>query len=151
MARAMPAREIVLDGQAIALRPDGTPHPFQVTMRRFGRKLDVDRLQGDLPITPFFFDALYVDGDPLVDEPLTRRVHVLSEQVAPENLVPRIITASPEEAAAFAERAFEAGHEGLMAKDLAATYTAGRSATSTLAHATPTAAVSSCWARHSRG
>ena len=25
--------------------PDGTPHPFQVTMRRFGRKLDVDALQ----------------------------------------------------------------------------------------------------------
>ena len=43
----MPARELVLDGEAIALRPDGTPQPFQVTMRRFGRKLDVDALQAD--------------------------------------------------------------------------------------------------------
>ena len=63
VARAIPAREIVLDGEAIAMREDGTPHPFQITMRRFGRRLDVDRLRQDLPITPFFFDALYLDGE----------------------------------------------------------------------------------------
>ncbi len=71
VARAMPAREIVLDGEAIALRPDGTPQPFQITMRRFGRKLDVDRLRATLPITPYFFDALFLDGAALIDEPLT--------------------------------------------------------------------------------
>jgi DNA ligase 1 len=125
-ARAMPAREIVLDGEAIALRPDGTPQPFQITMRRFGRRLEVDRLRTELPITPFFFDVLYVDGAPLVDEPLTRRVEVLSEQVAPAYAVPRIVTASPEEAAAFADRAFAAGHEGVMAKAIGAGYAAGR-------------------------
>jgi DNA ligase-1 len=125
-ARAMPARELVLDGEAIALKPDGTPHPFQITMRRFGRKLEVDQLRGDLPITPYFFDALYIDGNPLVDEPLTRRIDVLGEQAAAANLVPRIVTASPEEAEAFAARAFAAGHEGLMAKDIGATYAAGR-------------------------
>ena len=92
VARAMPAREIVLDGEAIALRPDGSPHPFQVTMRRFGRKLDVESLRNELPITPMFFDALYLDGDPLVDEPLTRRVALLGEQVTPANLVPRLLT-----------------------------------------------------------
>jgi DNA ligase-1 len=125
-ARAMPARGIVLDGEAIALRPDLTPYPFQITMRRFGRKLDVDRLRVDVPITPFFFDALYLDGDSLVDEPLTRRIGVLGEQAAPENLVPRIVTASTEAAAEFADRAIAAGHEGLMAKAIDATYAAGR-------------------------
>ena len=60
--------------------------PFQDTMRRFGRKLDVDRLKETLPITPMFFDALYLDGDALVDEPLTRRGALLAEQVAPPNL-----------------------------------------------------------------
>src|SRR6185436_12269459 len=85
VARAMPAREIVLDGEAIALRPDGTPQPFQVTMRRFGRKLDVESLKTTLPITPFFFDALYLDGAPLVDEPLARRVEVLGAQLLPAN------------------------------------------------------------------
>ena len=125
-ARAMPAREIVLDGEAIALRADLSPHPFQVTMRRFGRKLDVEALRQELPITPMFFDALYLDGDPLVDEPLTRRVALLGEQVAAPNLVPRIFTASADEAAAFAARALESGHEGVMAKAPAGVYAAGR-------------------------
>jgi DNA ligase-1 len=125
-ARAMPAREIVLDGEAIALRPGGTPHPFQVTMRRFGRKLDVERLREELPITPMFFDALYLDGDPLVDEPLSRRVTVLGGQVAAPNLVPRLVTASADEAAAFAARARAAGHEGVMAKAPSGLYAAGR-------------------------
>jgi len=125
-ARAIPAREIVLDGEAIALRPDLTPHPFQVTMRRFGRKLEVERLRAELPITPMFFDALYLDGDPLVDEPLSRRVALLTEQVAAANLVPRIVTASAEEAAAFASQALDRGHEGVMAKSPAGLYSAGR-------------------------
>jgi len=126
VARAMPAREIVLDGEAIALRPDGSPHPFQITMRRFGRKLDVEKLRSELPITPMFFDALYLDGDPLVDEPLTRRVALLGEQVAPANRVPRLLTASPDAAAAFAARALATGHEGVVAKAVDGLYAAGR-------------------------
>lgn len=124
--RQMPAHEIVLDGEAIALRPDGTPQPFQITMRRFGRKLDVARLQHELPITPMFFDALYLDGDPLIDEPLMRRVAVLGEQAAPEHLVPRLLTADADAAAAFAARALATGHEGVMAKAVGGLYAAGR-------------------------
>ena len=115
VVRAMPARALVLDGEAIALRPDGTPLPFQETMRRFGRKLDIDRLTASLPITPVFFDALYLDGDPLIDEPLSRRVTWLAEQGASANLVPRLPTSDPDAAAAFAGRALAAGHEGVMA------------------------------------
>jgi DNA ligase-1 len=122
----MPARDIVLDGEAIALRPDGTPHPFQITMRRFGRTLEVDALSAELPITPVFFDALFLDGDPLVDEPLSRRVALVDGQLAAANRVPRIVTASPEEAAAFAARAIASGHEGVMAKALDGVYAAGR-------------------------
>jgi len=135
VVRAMPAESIVLDGEAIALRPDGSPLPFQITMRRFGRKLDVDRLKTQLPITPLFFDALYLDGSSLVDEPLSRRFATLMEQARgrdPEGggpritLVPRIVTASADEAAAFAARALASGHEGVMAKALDAGYAAGR-------------------------
>jgi DNA ligase-1 len=125
-ARAMPGRELVLDGEAIALRPDGTPHPFQITMRRFGRKLDVGTLQHELPITPMFFDALYLDGDPLVDEPLARRAALLAEQVAAPNLVPRMLTSDAEAAAAFAAQAVAAGHEGVMVKAVDGLYAAGR-------------------------
>ena len=125
-ARAMPARAIVLDGEVIAMRGDGFPQPFQITMRRFGRKLDVDRLTRELPLTPFFFDALYLDGEPLVDEPLTRRIDVLRSFVVPANVVPRLITASASAAAAFAAQALAAGHEGTMAKAVGGRYAAGR-------------------------
>jgi len=124
--RTLPVREIVLDGEAIALRPDRSPQPFQVTMRRFGRKLDVDAMRRSLPMTPFFFDALYVDGSPIVDEPLTRRTAALADIVSAVHRVPRIVTASPDEAAVFASQALETGHEGVMAKALDAGYAAGR-------------------------
>jgi DNA ligase 1 len=126
VVRAMPARELVLDGEAIVLRPDGTPQPFQITMRRFGRKLDVDHLKEALPISPFFFDALYVDGEALVDEPLIRRIEVVNRIVVPSNLVPRIVTSSASDAAEFAARARASGHEGVMAKAVDAAYAAGR-------------------------
>ncbi len=126
VARALPARSIVVDGEVIALRPDGTPHAFQVTMRRFGRKQDVDALKAELPVTPVFFDALFLDGDSLVDEPLSRRVSVLASQATEGNRVPRIVTADPAAAAAFAARAIAAGHEGVMAKAVDGVYAAGR-------------------------
>jgi DNA ligase-1 len=126
IARALPAREIILDGEAIALRPDGRPQPFQITMRRFGRKLDVATLRQELPITPAFFDALYLDGQPLVDEPHGRRIALLGEQVSARWLVPRIVTPRPDEAAAFLERSIETGHEGVMAKAVGGAYAAGR-------------------------
>jgi len=126
VARAMPARDLVLDGEAIVLRSDGSPQPFQVTMRRFGRKLEVERLVPAHPITPFFFDVLYLEGQPLVDEPLSRRIALLRDQVPLANLVPRVVTARLDEASAFAERALQTGHEGVMAKALDAVYAAGR-------------------------
>ena len=121
---ALPARDLILDGEAIVLHADGTPQPFQVTMRRFGRKLDVDRLRRQLPIAPFFFDCLYIDGEALIDVPLLRRTEMLER--APATLrVPRLVTGSAEEAARFLARARATGHEGVMAKALDSTYAAG--------------------------
>ena len=123
--RRLPLDDAILDGEAIALRPDGTPLPFQVTMRRFGRKLDVESLRTELPLASFFFDILYADGAPLLDEPYARRFAVLAAAVPEEQRVPRIVTADAGEAAAFFERAIAAGQEGLMAKSLDARYDAG--------------------------
>jgi DNA ligase-1 len=95
-------------------------------MRRFGRKLDVEALRESLPITPFFFDVLYRDGQPVIDEPLSRRIASLNEIAAADNLVPRIVTADAAEADEFVRRALATGHEGVMAKALAAPYAAGR-------------------------
>jgi len=123
--RRLPLHDAILDGEAIALRSDGTPLPFQVTMRRFGRKLEVESLRTELPLASFFFDILYADGAPLLDEPYARRFAVLAAAVPEEQRVPRIVTADAGEAAAFFERAIAAGQEGLMAKSLDARYDAG--------------------------
>jgi DNA ligase-1 len=123
--RALPARDLILDGEVIALRSDGTPHPFQTTMSRFGRRLDIDRMRKERPLTPFFFDVLYLDGGPLVDEPARRRLTALIEAVPESMLVPRTLTSSPLDAQAFLRRSLAAGHEGIMAKALDAPYQAG--------------------------
>jgi DNA ligase-1 len=123
-ARALPADNFILDGEVISLQPDGRPNPFQMTMRRFGRKLDVQRLKNDLPLSPFWFDLLYLNGASLLDEPQTRRFGTLVE-LSPNLVVPHTTTSSPERAAEFFDQALHQGHEGIMAKAAAAPYVAG--------------------------
>jgi DNA ligase-1 len=124
--RAVPARELILDGEVIALAAGGKPLPFQETMRRFGRKLEVESLRAELPLTPFFFDLLRHDGEDLLDAPLAIRLARL-DAVLPEPLrVPRTLTARREDAEQFLADALGRGHEGIMAKAPAAPYAAGR-------------------------
>jgi DNA ligase-1 len=126
IARALPARDIILDGEVIALRGDGTPEPFQITMQRFGRRLDVDRLRHEMPLTPFFFDALYLNGDPLIDEPQSRRVSAMADVLPASIVIPRIVSPTTEQAQTFLDDVLRQGHEGAMAKALDAPYAAGR-------------------------
>ena len=122
---ALPAREVVLDGEAIAFTASGRPHPFQITMRRFGRKLNVEKLRAELPMHAYFFDCLRVENRSLVDRPLRERYDALAQAVPAELRIPRLITSSEDEAAAFYDAALAAGHEGLMAKSLDSPYEAG--------------------------
>ncbi|ACG75493.1 DNA ligase I, ATP-dependent Dnl1 [Anaeromyxobacter sp. K] len=126
LLRAAPEPLLVLDGEAIALRADGTPEPFQVTMRRFGRKLDVERLAPDLPLTAFFFDALVAGGGELLGAPERERWAALERAIPAERRVPRLVTGDAAEARAFLEEALARGQEGVVAKALDAPYEAGR-------------------------
>ncbi|HUI57809.1 MAG TPA: ATP-dependent DNA ligase [Bryobacteraceae bacterium] len=123
--RSLPARDLILDGEVLSLAPDGRPQPFQVTARRFGRKLDLDRMRAELPLTPFWFDLLYLNGQPLIDEPQQRRFSALEELASPDALVPRVVTADREQAADFLRLALDRGNEGVMAKARDAAYAAG--------------------------
>jgi DNA ligase-1 len=124
-ARVMAAREIILDGEAIAFTASGRPHPFQITMRRFGRKRDVESMRGELPIRGYFFDCLRLEGESLVSRSTEERFAALARAVPEDARVPRLVTTSVREAVAFYEAALAAGHEGLMAKSLDAPYEAG--------------------------
>jgi DNA ligase-1 len=125
--RALRPRELVLEGETIALRPDGRPHPFQVTMRRLGRSKGVEDARKDLPLTSFFFDCLYAeDHGALLAQPYAVRVQRLQEVVPQDALLPRIVTGDQDAAQAFLKQALDAGHEGVMAKSLEAPYAAGQ-------------------------
>jgi DNA ligase-1 len=126
VATALPAKAVVLDGEAIVLRGDGRPHPFQVTAGRITSRLDVRRLRASLPLTPFLFDVLHLDGEDLIDRPAAERQHALEVAVPWTLRVPRLVTDHLPVATGFLEHALERGHEGVVAKSLTAPYEAGR-------------------------
>jgi ATP-dependent DNA ligase I len=129
MSRALGVGSIVLDGEVLALKADGKPHPFQVSASRFGSRLDVGRLRETLPLTPFVFDILHLNGADLIDHPFEERDRALSQTVPERWRVPRLITSDSAEADAFMHSTLERGHEGVVVKALDSLYEAGRRGT----------------------
>jgi DNA ligase-1 len=125
LARGFVQHALVLDGEAIAFDAARRPQPFQVTMRRFGRKLNVEALRRTLPIEAFFFDCLRIGDDSVATRSTQERYEALTRAVPGTLLIPRLVTDSEADARAFYEAAIAAGHEGLMAKALDAPYEAG--------------------------
>jgi DNA ligase 1 len=109
--RALPARALVLDGEAIAFDEKERPRPFQITMRRFGRRLNVESMRAELPIRAYFFDCLRAEAESLADRPTTERVAALAASVPAQLRVQRLVTASETQAQAFYDAALAAGHE----------------------------------------
>jgi DNA ligase-1 len=124
--RSLPAESIVLDGEAIALRSDGRPHPFQVTMSRFGSRLEVDQHRRTVPLSPFFFDCLHLEGRDLIDLPTEERFSVLAAGVPERMRVPWTVASDMDDAQPVLDAALAAGHEGVMVKALDSPYEAGR-------------------------
>ncbi|MGW1819413.1 ATP-dependent DNA ligase [Streptomyces sp. NPDC002125] len=127
-----PAHRFILDGEAIALGPDGRPRPFQETAGRVGSRRDVVTAADAVPVVPVFFDVLSVDGRELLDLPLTERHRELAGLV-PEPMRVRRVTVEnsgndAQRAAAleFAEATLARGHEGVVVKGAEAAYNAGR-------------------------
>jgi DNA ligase 1 len=123
---ALPATDLIADGEAIALRPDNRPHRFQVTASRFGRSVDVAAALAAQRLSVFFFDILHRDGVDLLDAPTADRLAALDALVPAAHRVDRLLTSDPAEAAGFLDATLAAGHEGVMAKAPDAPYLAGR-------------------------
>jgi DNA ligase-1 len=125
-ALALPVTSVVLDGEAIALRPDGRPHAFQVTGSRTGSRVDVAAARRATPLSAFFFDVLHLDGEDLLAADGAARQRALEAAVPADLRVPRTIAGSLDDAEDFSAAALAHGHEGVVVKALAATYDAGR-------------------------
>jgi DNA ligase-1 len=125
-ALALEVREVVLDGEAIALRPDGRPRPFQETAARVSSRTDVGRARAAVPLTAMLFDVLHADGEDLLDRPGRERFGVLDAVVPASSRVARAVAEDAAAAAAVLDAALASGHEGVVIKALDAPYTAGR-------------------------
>ncbi len=124
--RGFGSRSLVLDAEALVLRPDGRPAPFQVTGSRVGRSVDVATAVLEAPLTLSVFDALHLDGDDLVGEPATTRWDRLAAAIPSGAQIPRLVTDDLRAADGFVADALALGHEGAVVKAAAATYSAGR-------------------------
>ena len=123
---ALPVRAAVLDGEAIALRADGRPRPFQETASRAASRANVGRLRQEVPLTPYLFDVLHLDGADLLDLPAEERYAAMEPVLPPPLRVPRRVTGNAEEARAFFAETVRQGHEGVVVKSLDSAYEAGR-------------------------
>ncbi|HEY1625619.1 MAG TPA: ATP-dependent DNA ligase [Streptosporangiaceae bacterium] len=117
---ALPARTAVLDGELIALRPDGRPMAFQDTASRAASS------GSGVSLSAFFFDVLHLDGADLIDQPYARRRAALAGLLPAAMLMPQVVTGSADEATAFFKDALAHGHEGVVVKSLDGVYAAGR-------------------------
>jgi DNA ligase-1 len=109
--RALPLRSVILDGEAIALRPDGRPRPFQETASRAASRGNIDALREAVPLTPFFFDVLHLDGRDLLDLPASERLSAIEPALPAGAWVPRLAGNDLESAQAFLDDALARGHE----------------------------------------
>ncbi len=120
VVRGLPVRDVILDGETLALDEDGGPRPFQETMSRFGAEAARATV-----LHPWFFDVLHLDGRDLLDEPLSTRIGLL-RRIAPEYRIPGEITADATVAEGVSRDALAAGHEGVVVKAVGSAYAAGR-------------------------
>ncbi len=116
--RLLPVTQAVFDGEALWMSERG-PASFQET---------VSQIDGEAPpegVVTFLFDVLHLEGDDLLDTPLEERSARL-EAIAPQLKVPSVITSDPETAQRVLDESLRAGHEGVVVKDAASLYSAGR-------------------------
>jgi DNA ligase 1 len=116
---------VILDGEVVALDAAGRPLPFQELMRRFRRVHGVEALVDEIPLSLHFFDCLLIEGRSLVDAPYRERWDALLSVTGGRYLAERAVVNAVDAAQAFLAQALAAGHEGVMAKDLASLYEPG--------------------------
>jgi DNA ligase 1 len=116
--------DVILDGEVIAMK-DGKPMPFQSVLRRLRRKHDIAEAQDAIAMVPNVFDILYLDGETLIDLPLSKRRKKLEAAVR-LFVAPQVQSEDSGVITKTYEDALAAGHEGIMIKVPSSPYTPGQ-------------------------
>ena len=127
--QALKPKQAIVDGELVAIDPHtGKPMAFQEVLKR-RRKYEIKAAVKQIPVEIHFFDVLMSDGKTLLDEQYTKRREALERIVKPSAkvmVVEQLVTGKREEIQEFMNKAMAMGHEGLLAKDMGASYRAGR-------------------------
>jgi len=126
VTKEISAPSAILDGEAVALGPDGRPRPFQEILKRFRRKYNVKRLAAQIPLTLFVFDLIYLNGKSAIDLPLLERRRLLADICSPKLLADQTVSDRPERVEEIYQKALNAGHEGIMLKNPSSVYAPGK-------------------------
>jgi bifunctional non-homologous end joining protein LigD len=132
------ADEAIVDGEVVALDPEGRPS-FSLLQERTGlsgleaatrrRIPDAPRLSREerarIPLAYMVFDLLHLDGRSLLDVPLADRKALLRARLRPHPIV-RFASDVPADGVAFTSAAAERGLEGVVAKRRDSRYQPGR-------------------------
>ena len=116
--------DVIIDGEVIAIK-DGKPMPFQSVLRRFRRRHDVAEATVAIELVPNVFDILWLDGETLIDLPLTERRKKL-ESVVKMFIAPQVVSSDAAVIENVYANAIAAGHEGIMIKVPASPYSPGQ-------------------------
>ena len=119
------AKEAILDGEVIAVTADGRSRPFQDVMRRFGREREIEQQQREISVKLVLFDVLQAGGKVCMDLPNERRWAQLQKIRGKLECAQRSVPESTAAADEFLREVRAAGHEGVVAKQLASPYVPG--------------------------
>jgi len=130
--KGLKAHEIIVDGETIGLNPKtGKPIPFQLLSTRIKRKYDIEKAMKDTPAQVNLFDILYLNGKTLFDKTQSERYELLKKEVHEIKdkfkIADTLITKDLKKAESYYKEALDAGHEGLIVKNLDSFYIPGRS------------------------
>src|SRR5205085_8697011 len=80
--QAFRATSGLFDGEIVCLESDGRPN-FQKVIHRMQQTSEgaIERAKAQHPVVCYLFDCLYLDGRPIVNEPLTRRREWLADAI----------------------------------------------------------------------
>lgn len=119
------AGAMALDGEIVALDPEGRPS-FQLLQQRLNltRVADIHRAEGQVPVTYYVFDLVYLDGYDLRAVALSRRKALLDRVLLPSDGV-RLVEYFQGDGKAAYEAAVGQGLEGVIAKRRDSLYESG--------------------------
>lgn len=128
VTRQVRARDIIFEGEALAFdEGTGELQPFQTTIQR-KRKHEVADYAKEFPLKLYVFDLLYVDGEDYTPKTYRERRAELLRRIAPGPIIEpneSEETQDPARVRQIFEVAVARGLEGIVAKRLDSTYTAG--------------------------